>query len=999
MARIVPRYIFTVDWDDGNIELPHDHQYAITPAQYDMEYGAQIYDVHTMVGLRGNFTVYDPDGIYDPLQYPEGSTDRERLEFPHRFWHYRIDSDPADTSVRHTGYVILDRRPTKDTAMFKLLPLDFIRLSEQIRVPTFNTYLLDPIPPQITRPTTDRRDSDSAAVESITLIDYNSSFTVANINITYRNWAPTVGGNLDTIYLSVNGADAQSLPVTSSPVATTIDVQPGGLFEIIADISDDFTFAQRLVLQVPTGEVLEPEIVALRVSNVQQTTATVSAQFQRAPNPGEAVFTVNGVEYPAIVRNNSAIANVDGLSPGTNYSVTVELSGTSLSRTETFTTATGTGPAPDPDPDPEPTTLPNIQVISFTTSTASRTVPFAAQVSDLNNTDNPDLTSVQVTVEYRRTGTTSWTRGSIGNPNAQGEYTGTIDFGLQTQVLTYESRAYVDLSSVARSTFSVGQAPVSTRAGELLGVAGLATAWNTGTATARSSPGAAGAIWFRRAPTGTSNWVASPRINRTANQQFTNWTMTGLDALTNYQIQASSVGPVTDSSPDLVSNTFRTPSRPNPCRISAISFALVRETSALVSVTLTGIPGSETETVTLEVAGQTLTGTAQTTFGRGQHQVGFSIAGLTAGTSYSVRASSPNCGELSATLTTASVDMTVIWPEVVRVSAAGFTRTTVTATGQVSLGRDDDGDPFSGDEIVVSWQYRESGTTTWLSAGTSAVLGTTVRATITGLKPITSYTVRARVVRVKGRIQLRTWQSVTIRTGKITRSGINQWRASLADARTALASARELSQSLNRVVTLLRRMDSDAQDVVNAINPGVQVRKLGDVNDSAEELETVAGNLEAQRAELLEDISTYSATTNLAVAALGVGAFGAGGAAIVASTGLIFVGSSAVASFLGAGTLGVTIGAGGTIAIISAAAAAVAAALLIVTLGVAVVLGVKVLNDKAREVQRDVRPLIPQAETARNQFNSSPASPANISEAIRETEAIIAALEQEILRN
>ena len=110
----------------------------------------------------------------------------------------------------------------------------------------------------------------------------------------------------------------------------------------------------------------------------------------------------------------------------------------------------------------------------------------------------------------------------------------------------------------------------------------------------------------------------------------------------------------------------------------------------------------------------------------------------------------------------------------------------------------------------------------------------------------------------------------------------------------------------------------------------------------------------------MEDISTYSASAKLAVSALGAGAFGAEGAAIVSSTGLIFVGSSAVASFLGAGTLGVTIGPGGNIAIITAAAFAVAGVLVLVTLGVAVVLGVKVLNGKAREVQRDVRPLIPQ---------------------------------------
>ena len=512
-----------------------------------------------------------------------------------------------------------------------------------------------------------------------------------------------------------------------------------------------------------------------------------------------------------------------------------------------------------------------------------------------------------------------------------------------------------------------------------------------------SRPTSPGQVWLRYRRQGTTLWTNLPAISRAANVGIVSADISGLSPLTSYEVQGS----ITSSSTLFTrSATFTTPAAVAQMSISFAGALNIQETTSSVVVRVSNVPEGAAPVVSFSVGGRNYSAAATLSQFAGW-QVSFAITGLTADTPYSFTVTARAGAQTdtdTVSFTTDEEALPVIFPEVTSLRVADITRTGFNVFASVNLGRDTDGRPFSDFEVVVEWQHRLAGSSSWIPSGRSTVSGSSARATFPELLPLSDYAVRARVIQVRGSIRARGWVTGTARTGKVTRAGINQWRASLADARTALASSRELSQSLNRVVTLLRRMDSDAQDVINAINPGVQVRKLGDVNDSAEELETVAGNLEAQRAELLEDISTYSATTNLAVAALGVGAFGAGGAAIVASTGLIFVGSSAVASFLGAGTLGVTIGAGGTIAIISAAAAAVAAVLLIVTLGVAVVLGVKVLNDKAREVQRDVRPLIPQAETARNQFNSSPASPSNISEAIRETENIISSLEQEILR-
>ena len=142
--QVIPRYIFVVDWNNTRAELPYDHANAIVPTQFDLEHGLDLFDIHSMRGLRGSFTVNDNEGTYDPTKFPEG-IERERLEQPHRFYHYRLDSEPLDTSLRHTGWVIVDRRPDKNTARFRLLPLDFVRLREDTATVSYTHLTLPTI--------------------------------------------------------------------------------------------------------------------------------------------------------------------------------------------------------------------------------------------------------------------------------------------------------------------------------------------------------------------------------------------------------------------------------------------------------------------------------------------------------------------------------------------------------------------------------------------------------------------------------------------------------------------------------------------------------------------------------------------------------------------------------------------------------------------------------------------------------------------------------------
>ena len=132
MPKVRSAYHFTIDWDDSGVVLPYGHSSMVTPDTYDFQQGVSLFDIHNPVGLTGSFDLEDLQRVLDPSIYPPGTPERVRLENPHRFWHYRINSDPADFTVRLTGYCVLDRRPDTYTARFKLLPLDFVRLRERI---------------------------------------------------------------------------------------------------------------------------------------------------------------------------------------------------------------------------------------------------------------------------------------------------------------------------------------------------------------------------------------------------------------------------------------------------------------------------------------------------------------------------------------------------------------------------------------------------------------------------------------------------------------------------------------------------------------------------------------------------------------------------------------------------------------------------------------------------------------------------------------------------
>ena len=239
MPKTRSTYHFTIDWEDRGLILPYGHSSMVSPIDGDFDQSLSLYDIHNPVGLRGNFDLDDPDHAYDPAVYAPGSPERVRLGTPHRFWHYRINSLPEDFSVRLTGYVVLDRRPDKNTARFKLLPLEFVQLRKRIRVPTFNTYQIPPTP-VIRRPAA----SASVSLRGVLSDDFTELNVIAALtNAARATFSPLQLADGSPIHFRVDGGEITTSPLASGVANKRIDVIPGSTVNMETDVQETFLTA------------------------------------------------------------------------------------------------------------------------------------------------------------------------------------------------------------------------------------------------------------------------------------------------------------------------------------------------------------------------------------------------------------------------------------------------------------------------------------------------------------------------------------------------------------------------------------------------------------------------------------------------------------------------------------------------------------------------------------------------------------------------------------
>ena len=238
MPKTNPRYFFTIDWEDRGTMLPYGHESMVEPIMdsIDLDTSLSLFDIHNPVGLRGNFEVDDPDLLLDPAVHAPNTPDRIRLESPHRFWHYRINSDPADFSPRLTGYLIVVRRPDAQTARFKLLPVDFVRLRAERPVPPFNTYRI-PVVPTITRSPA----SASVALRGVVNAEQTELNVIAALtNSAYSTFSPLQLADGMPIYFRINNSELRQGVLAAGIANIRIAVTAGTTVVVEADVQESF---------------------------------------------------------------------------------------------------------------------------------------------------------------------------------------------------------------------------------------------------------------------------------------------------------------------------------------------------------------------------------------------------------------------------------------------------------------------------------------------------------------------------------------------------------------------------------------------------------------------------------------------------------------------------------------------------------------------------------------------------------------------------------------
>ena len=891
MPNVIPRYVFVIDWDDQIAPLPYNHPNALIPIDFDFTGGAQLQDFSRMVGLYGVIRVHDPEGELDPITKEEGSRELERLSFPHRFWMYALDSEPIDSTIRQEGFAVVDRRQDKDHARIRLVSKEFVRLRSEVSVQPFNTYSVFPPPPPDIRRTTVTRPQSEARVNSIQLDGFNESFTEANLSVFYKNGDPDritggVGFQVTDIYIAFIGATDGSLtvPVTESPTSFTIPVTPGGVYvvrgDVLPELDKPYTTAP---FTVPTLDVGDPPTINLSVTKTD-TTASIIATVTNPPGTNPIVdFVIGSMARDSEIAGGQAFAEYSGLSPGTTYEVTATIRGTTVSRSSMFTTAAtpieeGEGGEVTRTPDVE------IDIASFSVQVLSNTgrIRITGRVTDRNDADGT-LSGLTVFQTYRLA-TSNTAIGLAGaTTDANGNFSSDHTIQMPTTEI-YVVQAVVQGGSVQpTANFQL----IGTAVGVTTSLQGI-NAVGTGATTARLSaqvanPTSAGTVWFGYRRQGTTSWTTTS-VNRPANVGFVTTNISGLSPSTSYEVQGTIALPMHPRAA-----SFTTSAVVQTMNITFAGATNIEETSATMQVSISNVPSGTTPVVSFSVGGRVYSALASLSLFSGW-QASFNVTGLTEGTSYAftvTAAAGTQRDTETVSFTTQEQMTTIIFPEVSRLTASSIVRTSFAVIAAINFGRDEDGRPFSGTEVTVEWQYRQQGTPTWIPAGRSRASLGAATGRFGDLLPLTNYQVRARVIEVRGKQEIRSWVSTLVRTGKVTAAGLARWRNTLNNAKLAQRASQALLDTSAQINQLLRNMDAKGQDVINAANPIHMVATLRSIQRDAEELERIANTLDSLESNLQETISNYETSARSALLGVGVTSLTAGaiaGLVVIAAT-------------------------------------------------------------------------------------------------------------------
>lgn len=743
--EVIPRYVFVVDWANTGIQLPHDHTNAITPTEFDIEGGLDLFDIHSMRGLRGSFSVNDPEGVYDPTRLEANDPLRAQLEAPHRFYQYRLDASPPDTASRQTGWVIVDRRPDRNTARFRLLPLDFQRLREDISLPQFNTYIIPEPPPKVDRDVfVGVRLPGQAQATGVVLAGLNADRTTATLQVFWEQ----SNENFDlanTIYLDVTGQEtySDSSPATGSPIAFNVPVVPGTTYLASADVRESLDAPVTLTFTVPVIDVVVGTVAVSLSVDATDTEAKLTAIVTNPPSSGQVTFDLGGDPVSASVDEDGvATYTFSNLTPSTLYTARVEVNQVGVTDAVEFTTeASGeTGPVV--------VTPPNVQVSSFTANVTTTGAVFAGSVTDLNNTGGA-LNAVTVQLEYRKLGTTAWTNALRHTPNADGSFQVFQPLPLGERFGEYEARAYVVTAGLNegydRFDFgtreTTGDVVINT-VNVVRSVSARATGTLTAVAVVTVSTGLAGTVYLRyRRRRSLGGWLPTLTIARAANTAIVTFLITEhLSPGEVYDVQAANNPSFTNSR----AASFTTESAAVPFTIDFFAASRVTRSAATITVRSSGGQTASTpsHTITLSSSRFGIPTVTRTLLGFNVLTV---FTGLQAGTLHTVTVVSTKSASLgesvsrNLTFTTQAAPVVVVQPTITNLSFSGITSSSVNANVSVNLGS------FTAEDVRVVWSQQAVGGIR-VNAGSSPIRLNRSTGPITSLSPGTTYSIRATLV-------------------------------------------------------------------------------------------------------------------------------------------------------------------------------------------------------------------------------------------------------------
>ena len=755
MASVIPRYVFVIDWDDQLLPLFYDHPYAITPIDFSWDFGSDLVDFSRMVGLRGAIRVHDPEGALDPVTKTEGSPERQRLGFPHRFWMYALDTDPVDSTIRQEGFAVVDRRPDKDHASIRLVSKEFVRLRDEIRIQPFNTYYVNPPPPPDPRggQTPVVRPQSAARVNSIQVDGFEDENTRANLTVFYKNGDPDplLGGGfvVTNIYIEYTGqsSGALTVPVSESPTSFQIPVIPGGVYVVSADVLPELDLPYVAApFTVPGGVVTADPTISLSVTRTSNSVSII-ATVANAPGASPMVdFELNpgGLTRESAIADGQAFAQYSELDASTSFTLVATIRGTEVSAQSSFTTPAAPDPDdPDPDPDPDPGTVTTPRVeIEEATFTAQREggsrVRISGRVVDLNSAGGT-LAGLTIVQNYRTSTSNTPLPLDGATTDANGNFSSSHSIDRPDTSATYVANAVVMGGSVIVSdTFSFTEASVAPSPS-----LNRVTATPTGSTTARlgavvSSPTSPGQVWLRYRRQGTTLWTTLPAISRAANVGIVSADISGLSPLTSYEVQGS----ITSSSTLFTrSATFTTPAAVAQMSISFAGALNIQENTASVVVRISNVPEGAAPVVSFRVGGRNYSAAATLSQFAGW-QASFNVAGLSAGTPYSFTVTA----RAGAQTDTDNVSFMTDAPVVV-VREASITKLRVlpvqgfaSVTATIDLGT------RSNSDLRVRWSYFRTGSIQSVDAGESAVSAGSSTGSLSGLGAFTTYTARAELL-------------------------------------------------------------------------------------------------------------------------------------------------------------------------------------------------------------------------------------------------------------